>query len=170
LNRHWHAESLRDFAFVSQFRLRRQILSIVFDSVAQVFCLKSSPDLTATRSRCRNSRPWGALRLWPSVGGITFDAGEDALTVYRFNTGVAQHYFCSRCGIYTHHRRRSNPNQYGVNVACLKGVSPFDFADVPVIDGVNHPADRGRGYEIVGHLHFIRTDDHSAADAAQPNS
>ena len=53
-------------------------------------------------------------------------------------------------------KRRSNPNQYGVNTACLKGVSPFDFADVPVIDGVNHPADQGRGYEIVGHLRFIR--------------
>jgi hypothetical protein len=82
--------------------------------------------------------------------------GADRL---RFNTGVAQHYFCSRCGIYTHHRRRSNPNQYGVNVACLKGVSPFDFADVPVIDGVNH----GSGYEIIGHLRFIRTEDLSAA-------
>ena len=44
-----------------------------------------------------------------------------------------------------------------MNVACLKGVSPFDFADVPVIDGVNHPADHGRGYEIVGHLRFIRS-------------
>jgi hypothetical protein len=104
------------------------------------------------------------------AGGITFDTGEDALTVYRFNTGVAQHYFCSRCGIYTHHRRRSNTNQYGVNFACLKGVSPFDFAAVPVIDGVNHPADRGRGNEIVGHLRFIRVDDHSAAEAARPNS
>jgi len=36
-------------------------------------------------------------------------------------------------------------------------VSPFDFADVPVIDGVNHPADQGRGYEIVGHLRIIRS-------------
>jgi hypothetical protein len=34
-------------------------------------------------------------------------------------------------------------------------VSPFDFADVPVIDGVNHPADHGRGYKIVGHLRFM---------------
>jgi hypothetical protein len=67
-------------------------------------------------------------------------------------------------------RRRSNMNQFGVNVACLKGVSPFDFADVPVIDGVNHPADRGHGYEIVDHLRFIRTEDHSAAGAAQPSS
>ena len=73
-------------------------------------------------------------------------------------------------GIYTHHRRRSNPNQYGVNVACLKGVSPFDFANVPVIDGVNHLGDHGRGYEIVGHLRFIRTEDRSVAGAARPNS
>jgi hypothetical protein len=33
---------------------------------------------------------------------------------------------------------------------------------VPVIDGVNHPADHGRG-EIVGHLRFIRTEDRSSA-------
>jgi hypothetical protein len=112
----------------------------------------------------------GAVAVSADVGGITFDAGEEALTVYRFNTGAAQHYFFSRCGIYTHHRRRSNPNQYGVNVACLKGVSPFDFADVPVIDGVNHPADHGRGYEIVGHLRFIPTEDRSAAGGARPNS
>jgi hypothetical protein len=99
---------------------------------------------TARRCTCSYCRMRGAVAVSADIGGITFDAGEEALTVYRFNTGVALHYFCSRCGIYTHHRRRSNPNQYGVNVACLKGVSPFDFADVPVIDGVNHPADQGR--------------------------
>ena len=100
---------------------------------------------TARRCTCSYCRMRGAVAVSANVGSITFDAGEEALTVYRFNTDAAQHNFCSRCGIYTHHRRRSNPNQYGVNVACLKGVSPFDFADVPVIDGVNHPADHGRG-------------------------
>ena len=125
---------------------------------------------TARRCTCSYCRMRGAVAVSAAVGGITFDAGEEALSEYRFNTGVAQHYFCSRCGIYTHHRRRSNPSQYGVNVACLKGVSPFDFTDVPVIDGVNHPADHGRGYEIVGHLRFIRTEDRSAADAARPSS
>src|SRR5262245_2588415 len=107
---------------------------------------------TARRCTCSYCRMRGAVAVSADIGGITFDAGEEGLTVYRFNTGAAQHYFCSRCGIYTHHRRRSNPNQYGVNIACLKGVSPFDLAEVPVIDGVNHPADHGRGYEIVGHL------------------
>ena len=55
---------------------------------------------------------------------------------------MAQHYFCSRCGIYTHHRRRSNPDQYGYNVACLEGIDPFALGTVPVSDGVNHPSDR----------------------------
>jgi hypothetical protein len=124
---------------------------------------------TARRCTCSYCRMRGAVAVSADVGGITFDAGEEALTVYRFNTGAAQHYFCSRCGIYTHHRRRSNPDQYGINVACLKGVSPFDFADVPVIDGINHPADHGRGYEIVGHLRFIRTEDRSAEGGDRPN-
>jgi hypothetical protein len=86
----------------------------------------------------------------------------DALSVQH---GVAQHYFCSKCGIYTHHRRRSNPNQYGVNVACLKGASPFDFDDVPVIDGINHPKDNGTGYEIVGHLRYVRVEEGPKAPA-----
>jgi hypothetical protein len=41
---------------------------------------------------------------------------------------------------------------------------------VPVIDGVNHPADHGRGYQIIGHLRFIRTEHRSAAGAARPSS
>jgi hypothetical protein len=44
--------------------------------------------------------------------------------------------------IYTHHQRRSNPEQYGFNVACLEGVYPFDIENVPVLDGVNHPSDQ----------------------------
>ena len=67
--------------------------------------------------------------------------GEDKLATYRFNTMSAEHHFCTVCGIYTHHKRRSNPGQLGVNVACLEGVSPFDFHEVVVYDGQRHPAD-----------------------------
>ena len=59
-------------------------------------------------------------------------------------------FFCSQCGIYTHHQRRSNPNQYGVNVACLEGVSPFDFAQVPVMDGMRHPSDNAGEVRRIG--------------------
>lgn len=67
--------------------------------------------------------------------------GGDKLATYRFNTMTAEHHFCSYCGIYTHHKRRSNPNQLGVNVACLEGISPFDFREVKVHDGQRHPGD-----------------------------
>jgi hypothetical protein len=100
----------------------------------------------------------GAVVVSANAGDLSFQSGEEALTLYRFNTGVAEHYFCSKCGIYTHHRRRSNPKQYSVNVACLADVSPFDFDEVPVFDGMSHPRDRGAdaAYRIVGYLRYIR--------------
>ncbi len=67
--------------------------------------------------------------------------GQEALATYRFNSRTAEHHFCSVCGIYTHHKRRSDPDQLGVNVACLEGVSPFDFSEIVVFDGTRHPAD-----------------------------
>jgi hypothetical protein len=113
---------------------------------------------SARRCNCSYCRMRGAVALSTTRDDITFLAGEEALTLYQFNTRVAEHYFCSKCGIYTHHRRRSNPNEYGVNAACLAGVSPFDFAEVPVLDGVHHPNDRAPGEtrsQFVGTLRFI---------------
>jgi hypothetical protein len=46
-------------------------------------------------------------------------------------------------GIYTHHLRRSNPNQYGFNVACLEGVDPFARGEIPVVDGSTIPVIAG---------------------------
>jgi hypothetical protein len=108
------------------------------------------------RCNCSLCRMRGAVVVSARVGDLTIESGADALQLYRFNTMQAEHYFCSRCGIYTHHRRRSNPNQLGVNVACLSGVSPFDFATVPVYEGVRHPSDTpGRtGPEIAGNLRY----------------
>lgn len=110
---------------------------------------------TARRCNCSYCRMRGAVAVSAELGDISFEAGEDALTRYQFNTRVAEHYFCSNCGIYTHHRRRSNPRQYGINAACLKGVSPFDFAEVPVNDGISHPKDRDGSYRIAGYLRYV---------------
>jgi hypothetical protein len=106
------------------------------------------------RCDCSYCRMRGAVVVSASVDDLEVVSGAEALALYQFNTNVAEHHFCSRCGIYTHHRRRSNPNQYGVNAAILEGVSPFDFAEVPVTDGVNHPSD-GRSDGIIGTLRFI---------------
>lgn len=94
------------------------------------------------RCDCSICRRKGAIVASVPLAGIMIIQGEDALTKYAFNTHTAKHFFCSRCGIYTHHQRRSNPEEYGFNVGCLEGVNPFDLVDVPTNDGVNHPADR----------------------------
>jgi hypothetical protein len=112
---------------------------------------------SARRCTCSYCRMRGAVAVTAGLGGLKILRGEDVLTSYRFNTGAAQHFFCSRCGIYTHHQRRSNANEYGVNAACLDGVSPFDFAEVPVMDGVNHPND-SEAVRRVGTLRFIAAD------------
>jgi len=57
------------------------------------------------------------------------------LTLYQWNTFTAKHYFCRVCGIYTHHQRRSDPTQYGFNVACIEGVDPFVLGDIPIANG-----------------------------------
>jgi hypothetical protein len=106
------------------------------------FSVKLSDGMnTARRCNCSFCRMRGAVAVSTQLDGIVFTAGEDKLTLYQFGTNTAKHYFCSVCGVYTHHRRRSKPNEFGVNVACLEGVSPFDFPEVKVMDGSNHPAD-----------------------------
>ena len=68
---------------------------------------------------------------------LTVTRGAEYLSLYQWNTGVAEHYFCRTCGIYTHHRRRSNPNEYGFNIACLEGVDPFTLDEIAVGDGAS---------------------------------
>lgn len=112
---------------------------------------------TARRCDCSLCRMRGAVAVTAEMGGVTILEGEDMLTEYRFNTGAARHYFCSRCGIYTHHQRRSNAAEYGVNAACLEGVSPFDFPEIPVFDGQTHPTDNGGVSRQAGALRYERT-------------
>ncbi|MFK4825460.1 GFA family protein [Paenochrobactrum sp. BZR 588] len=118
---------------------------------------------TARRCTCSYCRMRGAIAVSAELPDIKILEGEDKLTLYQFNTKNAKHYFCSVCGIYTHHQRRSNPHQYGVNVACLEGISPFDFDEVPVNDGVSHPSDRKtvdgkKPVQYAGILKFIATE------------
>ena len=110
---------------------------------------------SARRCTCSICRMRGAIAVTSTPADFRITEGEDKLSTYRFNTGVAEHHFCSDCGIYTHHKRRSTPNELGVNVACLDGVSPFDFREVRVHDGNRHPSDdpEHRSYEA-GVLRF----------------
>ncbi len=97
---------------------------------------------TAQRCDCSFCRRRGAIAVTALLGDVEIVKGKDKLTLYTWGTHTAKHYFCSVCGIYTHHQRRSNPNEYGVNVAAIEGINPRDLGNVPWSDGVNHPSDR----------------------------
>ena len=68
--------------------------------------------------------------------------GEDKLKLYQFHSKVAKHFFCSICGIYTHHNPRSNPNMTGFNVGCIDDIDTFKLENISVNDGLNHPLDK----------------------------
>lgn len=93
------------------------------------------------RCDCSLCRRRGAITAAVPLSAIRIIKGDAALKLYQFNTMTAKHYFCSVCGIYTHHQKRSHPDQYGFNVGCLEGVNPRDLGAVETVDGINHPAD-----------------------------
>jgi len=94
------------------------------------------------RCNCSLCKKKGAIMTPISKEQLKVVKGEDVLKLYQYHTKVAKHYFCSNCGIYTHHVMRSNPNMYGINVACLEGVKPFELENVVINDGENHPLDK----------------------------
>jgi hypothetical protein len=58
-------------------------------------------------------------------------AGAAEITTYRFNTGIAQHYFCRHCGICSYYVPRSDPEKIDVNARCLDDVDVASLAIVP---------------------------------------
>ena len=118
------------------------------------FTVALPAELRAARCNCSICSMKGVTMVAAPIEALTVTEGEALLTVYRFNTLAAQHHFCGRCGIHVFHQRRADPGQVGVNVACLDGVSPYDFAEIPVMDGVNHPLDNGGRFRRAGTLRF----------------
>ena len=68
--------------------------------------------------------------------------GENELKLYQFHSKVAKHYFCSICGIYTHHNSRANPAMTGINLGCVDEINTFKLENIVVNDGQNHPLDK----------------------------
>ena len=94
------------------------------------------------KCNCSFCKRRGAIMVMVASHDLKVVRGADLLKAYQFHTKVAKHYFCSNCGIYTHHKMRSNPNMYGINVACLEGIKPFELENVVINDGENHPLDK----------------------------
>jgi hypothetical protein len=77
----------------------------------------------------------GFLHLIVPKSRFRLVKGEENITTYTFNTGVAKHMFCKTCGIKSFYVPRSNPDGIDVNVRCLDEppremtIEPFDGRD-----------------------------------------
>ena len=92
-----------------------------------------APDtIVAQECNCSICAKAGFLHLIVPKSKFRLAKGEDSLTTYTFNTGVAKHTFCKACGIKPFYMPRSNPDGIDVNVRCLDErpanltIEPFD--------------------------------------------
>ena len=94
------------------------------------------------RCNCSICKRKGAVMSMVKNEDFKITKGADKLTLYQFHTKVAKHYFCSICGIYTHHNPRSNPKMTGFNLGCIDEIDTFNLKEIFINDGNNHPLDK----------------------------
>ena len=92
--------------------------------------------LEAVECNCSVCTMKGFVHHFVARPDFTLLRGAEALTTYRFNTGVAQHHFCATCGIHSFYVARSHPDDFDVNVRCLDAPWPDRFRAEP-FDGRN---------------------------------
>jgi len=89
--------------------------------------------VTVSDCNCSICAKSGYLHLTVPSARFKLLQGSEVLTRYQFNTGIAQHLFCSVCGIKSFYVPRSHPDGFSVNARCLDEgtiermvVEPFD--------------------------------------------
>jgi hypothetical protein len=96
------------------------------------FAVLAPGEIEAVECNCSICTKSGFLHLIVLKDRFTLQRGSEFLVEYRFNTGIAKHWFCSVCGIKSFYVPRSNPDGYSVNLRCLDSSSiprkiiPFD--------------------------------------------
>ena len=94
------------------------------------------------KCNCSICKRKGAIMSMVKNEDFKIIKGSDKLKIYQFHTKVAKHFFCSICGIYTHHNPRINPSMTGFNVGCIDEIDSFELEDILINDGKNHPLDK----------------------------
>jgi len=83
------------------------------------FAVQAPETVEIENCNCSICSKSGYLHLIVPLRDFTLLKGEEVLTTYTFNSGVAQHRFCKYCGIKPFYIPRSNPDGVDVNVNCL---------------------------------------------------
>jgi hypothetical protein len=92
------------------------------------------PPVPALDCNCSVCRMTGFLHVMVPHADFQLISGRDALSVYRFGTGAAEHLFCRHCGVKSFYQPRSHPEAWSVNANCLDVRPPLV---VESFDGAN---------------------------------
>ena len=84
-----------------------------------IFEVEAPERLEVEECNCSICVKSGLLHLIVPKSKFKLLSSEDKLATYTFNTGIAKHYFCNKCGIKSFYIPRSNPDGIDVNVRCL---------------------------------------------------
>jgi hypothetical protein len=103
----------------------------------------------------------GILHLQVTQADFVLLRGKNALTVYTFETGVAQHPFCAQCGMHPFYVPRSQPDKVTVNARCLDGIDGPALKPTRFFDG-RHWED-AQSNRIAGGGHVAPSGWHGAA-------
>ena len=93
----------------------------------------------AQSCNCSMCEKLGFIHIIVPQSRFRITAGEEAITTYTFNTGVAKHTFCSVCGVKAFYGPRSNPDGWSVNARCLDDPDRLDIR-IEAFDGRNWEA------------------------------
>lgn len=103
--------------------------------------------LQVLRCNCSICRMTGFLHLIVPASRFRLLSDAEALSEYTFNTGVARHLFCRRCGIRSFYVPRSHPDGFSIDARCLDAGTVASI-DVQAFDD----GDREAATAAVAHL------------------
>lgn len=83
------------------------------------FSVEAPDEIEVERCNCSICSKSGFLHLIVPLSKFELLTPAKALSIYTFNTGVAKHTFCKRCGVKPFYTPRSNPDGIDINVNCL---------------------------------------------------
>ena len=109
---------------------------------AVVFEAELEDDIVAKECNCSICEKIGFLHVITPKSTFRLVKGEDKIATYTFNTGVAQHYFCSVCGVKPYYIPRSNPDGYSLNLRCMDRAQ-FSSVEISPFDGANWEQNAG---------------------------
>lgn len=103
---------------------------------AVAFEAQLNDDIMVDECNCSMCAASGFLHIIVPAARFRLLSRVDALSTYTFNTGVAKHHFCKRCGVKSFYVPRSNPDGYSLNYRCM-APGQFRSVEIRAFDGRN---------------------------------